>query len=331
MAVTRKDVAALAGVSPALVSYVINDGPRPVSAAARQRILDAIEQLRYRPDGLARSLRIGSTRTIALMVPDASNQFFAELARAIEDEAFASGYAVQVCNSADDSARERAYLRGLADRRVDGLLFISAIEEQDFSELTNLDIPVIAMDRARNDSPVSTVRVDNTLAAYLGTTHLLQHGHVSPALIAGPDGSVTEERHSGWLSALDEHGMRPGPVIAAPFTLAGGRDAATQLFSTTSRPTAALVSSDAQAVGALHALDLLNLHVPADAALVSIDGTQLAQFTTPTLTVIAQPILEMAHVAVEKLLRLRRHPAPPEHIELGPALRAGRSCGCNVR
>ena len=148
MAVTRNDVARRARVSPGVVSYVLNDGPRPVAKETRKRVLDAVKELGYRPDGLARSLRIGRTRTLGLVLPDASNPFFAELARAIENAAYARGHAVMVCNSADDSTREHTYIQSLADRRIDGLILISATSSQDLSDVTGISIPVVALDRS---------------------------------------------------------------------------------------------------------------------------------------------------------------------------------------
>ena len=172
MAVTRNDVARRARVSPGVVSYVLNDGPRPVAKETRKRVLDAVKELGYRPDGLARSLRIGRTRTLGLVLPDASNPFFAELARAIENAAYARGHAVMVCNSADDSTREHTYIQSLADRRIDGLILISATSSQDLSDVTGISIPVVALDRSPDESPISTIRSDNEHGAYLGATHL---------------------------------------------------------------------------------------------------------------------------------------------------------------
>lgn len=327
MPATRKDVAALAGVSTAVVSYVVNGGPRPVSAAARTKVVNAIEALGYRPDGLGRSLRTGSSNTIALMVPDASNPFFAQLARAVEDEAFGRGLAVLVCNSADDSNREASYLQGLADRRVDGLIFISAIDEQDFSALTDLGIPVVTMDRGHANATTSSVRVDNRMAAYLGTSHLLDHGHARVALIGGPRGSVADQRRAGWLSALTERGVAPSSVSTSAFTFAGGQAATLQTFGGTERPTAVLVSSDAQAIGALHSLSALGLAVPNDVAVVSIDGTELAAFTNPPLTTVSQPIVQMAQTAVQRVIDLRRDGVRGD-VEFDPALIVRRTCGC---
>jgi len=202
MAVTRNDVARRARVSPGVVSYVLNDGPRPVAKETRKRVLDAVKELGYRPDGLARSLRIGRTRTLGLVLPDASNPFFAELARAIENAAYARGHAVMVCNSADDSTREHTYIQSLADRRIDGLILISATSSQDLSDVTGISIPVVALDRSPDESPISTIRSDNEHGAYLGATHLIGHGHRRIAFVGGTDLGVTDARRRGWRRAL---------------------------------------------------------------------------------------------------------------------------------
>lgn len=324
MAITRNDVARAAGVSPAVVSYVLNDGPRPVSESARRRVLESVRVLGYRPDGLARSLRMGKTKTLGLVVPDASNPFFAELALAIEDAAYDRGFAVMVCNSADDVAREQTYIASLAERRIDGLILVSAIAGQDLSALTTLAIPVVALDRSPDDSPVSTIRADTFGGARRGTSHLLEHGHDSVALVAGPDAGVSDERRLGWIRALSEAGRAEGVSVAAPFTYAGGRAAASHLLDG-GRFTAVLVSSDIQAIGLISGLKARGLRVPEDVAVVSIDGTTAGDFAIPPLTTIAQPLGQMGERAVRHLVD---HPGQTIHIALPTDLVVRRSCGC---
>ena len=140
----------------------------------------------YRPDGLARSLRLGRSHAIGLVLPDTTNPFFAEMAQAVEDAAYVSGYAVLICTTSDDVERERAHIVNLASRRVDGLILMSARPDQDLSGFTGLGIRVVAMDRSPNDSPVSTIRINNALGARLGTKHLIEHGHQRIAIVAGP-------------------------------------------------------------------------------------------------------------------------------------------------
>ncbi|WP_344369407.1 LacI family DNA-binding transcriptional regulator [Agromyces tropicus] len=325
MAVTRNEVAREAGVSPAVVSYVLNDGPRPVSVAARTRVLDAVARLGYRPDGLARSLRVGRTHTIGLVVPDATNPFFAELARAIEDAAYRRRYAVLVCNSADDLERERSYIENLAERRIDGLILVSAVEDQDVSGLTGLSIPVVALDRSPDEVPISTIRTQNEHAAYIGTSHLIEHGHREIGLIAGPGRGVSDDRAAGWRRALAEHGLSEGPIARGEFSFDGGHEAARRLLEIGIPFTAALAASDVQAVGAASAFRAGGLAVPNGVALVSIDGTEASAYMNPPLTTVAQAIGPMADAAVQHLID---KPTEVIHWTFDNELVVRESCGC---
>lgn len=334
MAVTRNDVAKLAGVSPGVVSYVLNDGSRPVAPATRQRVLDAIKELGYRPDGLARSLRMGRTRTLGLVLPDASNPFFAELARAIENAAYSRGFAVMVCNSADDTTRERTYVQSLAERRIDGLILVSATNTQDLTDFTELAIPVVGLDRSPDESPISTIRSDNEQGAYLGARHLIEHGHERIAFVAGPDIGVTDARRQGWRRALTEARLSTAWAFSARFSFAGGYDAGDALFagrSSTAKadasPTAVLVSSDIQALGLLSGLQALDLGVPRDVAVISFDGTTAGRYAVPPLTSIAQPIAAMGAQAVTQLVE---RPSQVTHLTLENHLIVRRSCGCGA-
>ena len=324
MAVTRNDVAKSAGVSPAVVSYVLNSGPRPVSEKARARVLAAVKELGYRPDGLARSLKVGRTKTLGLVLPDASNPFFAELALAIEDAAYARGFAVMVCNSADDLEREHTYIASLAERRIDGLILISATAEQDLTDFTNLAIPIVALDRSPDESPVSTIRSDNEDGAYQGTRHLLEHGHLNIAFVGGPDAGVSDARRQGWQRALREAGSEPGRESRAPFSFEGGHAAAPTLLAGP-RPSAVLVSSDIQAIGLVSGLRRAGLSVPDDIALVSIDGTTAGKYSVPSLTSIAQPVGQMGATAVAHLID---NPREIIHLALDNRLVVRESCGC---
>ncbi|WP_278235737.1 LacI family DNA-binding transcriptional regulator [Isoptericola sp. AK164] len=317
-----------AGVSPALVSYVLNDGPRPVSAAARERVLAAVHELGYRPDGLARSLRVGRTSTLGLVVPDAVNPFFGELAHAVEDAAFGIGYAVMVCNSADSSARERTYVTSLAERRIDGLILASTSEETDLSDLTDLAIPVIALDRAPDAAPISTIRVENATGAYLGTRHLVEHAHDRIAFVGGPDTGVSTLRREGYLHALQEAGRPPWRELrTSAFTLAAGADIANELLAGDA-PTAVMVASEVQAIGLVTGLGRLGARVPGDIAVVAMDGTAAGAHASPRLTTVAQPIRRMAEMAVTHLVR---SPARVVHEALHGDLVVRESCGCPAR
>lgn len=326
MAVTRNDVARQAGVSPAVVSYVMNDGPRPVSAATRARVLEAVRILGYRPDGLARSLRLGKTKLLGLLVPDATNPFFAGLARQIEDAAYERAYGVLVCNSADDPERERGYVASLAERRVDGLIVVASTMSQDLRALTDLSIPVVALDRTPAATSVSTISVDNEQGAFDGTRHLVEHGYSAVGFVAGPESNVSDARRDGWRKALVQSGLEPGAVINAQFSYEGGRAAALSLFSER-KLRAVLVSSDIQALGVLRGLNEIGLACPIDVAIVSIDGTTAGSYAVPPLTSVEQPIAEMSVLAVEHLTAFSRDES---HRVLQTRLVTRQSCGCAV-
>ena len=182
----RKDVAELAGVSPAVVSYVLNGGPRGVAPETRARVLAAVESLAYRPNGIARSLRMSRTMTLGLVIPDSANPFFAELARAVEEAAFDAGYTLLVGNATEDEARQTTYVRTFLQRQVDGLLLVPAHGPVEcLTELRGSNTPWVVMDRRVDVADVSQVLVDSRGGAHAATSHLLGHGRRVIALSLG--------------------------------------------------------------------------------------------------------------------------------------------------
>lgn len=329
--VTRAAVALRANVSTAVVSYVLNNGPRPVAPATRERVLRAIEELGYRPNAVARALKLRRTETIGLVVPDNSNPYFAELAKAIEDRAYLAGYALVLGNSSNDAKREAAQLRTIGERQVDGLLFIGSSPHADLSQLHDSGIPVVLLDRTSDDYAFPSVVVDNRAGARAGTEHLIRHGHRRVACIAGPtDIPAAEEREAGWRQALRAHRIARGGVLErAPFTREGGYLAARRLLSLSERPTAIFASSDLQGIGALRACHEARLRVPTDIALLAFDGTQEAEYTTPPLSVVCQPIEQIAATAIQILLGVEGTDGQ-RHIVLEPSLVLRASCGCRA-
>ncbi|MFK4730532.1 LacI family DNA-binding transcriptional regulator [Agromyces mediolanus] len=323
-AATRDDVARLAGVSSAVVSYVLNDGPRPVAAATRARVLAAIAELGYRPNATARALRLRRTRTLALLVPDIGNPFFAELAKAVQAAAFARGHAVTYGDTEYDPERERAQLAALAERRPDGVLVIGGTPEL-LAPLHEAGIPLVTLDHpAEHDpgagpgsvvpgsvapgsvAPAPSVGIDDVAAARAGIRHLQEHGHERIALIAGPPGSpAARARRRAWTELvaprLDPE-LAAALVATAGYTREGGYLAAGELLDRAAAPSAVFVSADVQAIGALRAVAERGVRVPEDLAVLSFDGTTEAQFTSPPLSVIRQPLDAIAEAAVSLLL-----------------------------
>jgi LacI family transcriptional regulator len=329
--VTRDDVARYANVSSAVVSYVVNGGPRPVAASTATRVRQAIKVLGYRPNATARALRTGSTRLLGLVVPEIGNPLFAELAVAIEAVAAERGYEVLLTNSHSDPARERRLVSTLIARQVDGLLAWTMLTGSEVSLLPLDDVPTVLLNTFNAGPGFDTVGVDAEAGASLGTQHLIDHGHERIALvIGGGSASHLEARERGWTAATRSAGLGDGPIARDDFTRAGGYRAGLRLFSSPHPPGAAFVSSDMQATGVLRALDELGLRVPHDVALVSFDGTEESEYTLPRLTVVRQPVRAMAAAAVDRVLAISAD-SPKEHSLLAPRLVIGGSCGCHGR
>ncbi len=330
---TRDEVARLARTSAAVVSYVVNGGPRPVAPATRQRVLEAIEQLGYRPNGLARALRAQRSRTLGLVVPDTSNPFFAELAHAIEDASYRAGYTLLVGNASDQPTRETAYLKAFVESRVEGVLLASTgSASASIMELSQLGAAVVVIDRRLPTVPAATITTDNESGGYMATRHLIEHGHGTVACIAGPsDVTPSADRHRGWARALAEAGLPSGSelLIRSAFNEAGGYRAAKQLFQQQVTPGALFISSDTQAIGAMRAAWECGLEIPDDVALVAFDGITAAGFTTPGLATVAQPIHVLGHHAVARLMeRIAGRSTEPTEDTLAVSLVKRGSCGC---
>lgn len=327
MTIRRADVARLAGTSPAVVSYVLNGGPRGVSPQTKARVLAAIEQLGYRPNGIARSLRMNRTMTLGLVVPDNANPFFAELARAIEEASYAQGYTLLIGNAAEDDQRQSSYVRTFLARQVDGLFLVPAHGPVGcLDDLRRSGTPWVSLDRQIPGADAPAVLVDNRGGAYAATRHLIEHGRRRIACLAGPqDVMPATDRVAGWRDALAEEGVRPSAmqVWHAPFGRRAGYRAALEMLAGKEKPDALFVASDEQALGVLRAVAQLGLRCPDDVAIASFDGIAATAYAVPALTTMAQPFAEMGRAALTHLLG---RSGPTEVLPV--ALTARGSCGC---
>lgn len=304
---TIRDVARRAGVSPTTVSHVINQ-TRFVSDGVRARVLQAMYELGYRHNVLARSLRRGQTLTIGLILPDSANPFFAEIGRSIEAAAFGLGYSVMLCNTEADLGKELRYVDVLDQKQVDGIIFVASGDRSDsLGALLHRRLPVVVVDRELPDVDVDTVLADNPLGGYLATKHLTDLGHRRIACITGPSNlTPSAQRVTGYQTALAEAGLPvdEGLIVHGDFHPMSGRAAALALLDRAEPPTAIFACNDLMAMGVLRAAAEMNRRVPRDLALVGYDDIELASYTNPPLTVVAQPKVEMGRTAV-RLLTLR--------------------------
>lgn len=326
--VTRKDVARFAGVSTAVVSYVVNGGPKKVAPATEAKVQDAIRVLGYRPNAAARALKLGSTETIGLVIPDNGNPFFALLAHAVEDAAAELGYTLLLTNSDGNLGKERRNIRNLAARQVDGVVLSSVLMEPDLAELESAEIPAVLLNHSADAPGFNSVGVDLEAGARSAVEHLISHGHSSIALAMGTNtGNFLDGREQGWLAALASAGLPEGPIIRSPFTREGGYLAGRRLLASASKPTAIFASSDLQAIGILRALHEAGISVPEDIAMASFDGSAEAEYSWPPLTTVKQPAKAMAEAAVRALIGDSRS-QDFEHLIFPTELQIRRSCGC---
>ncbi|WP_116947382.1 LacI family DNA-binding transcriptional regulator [Jiangella endophytica] len=321
---TRTDVARLAGVSTAVVSYVTNDGPRPVAAATREKVLAAMRELDYRPNAVARALRLQRAQAVGLVVPDVSNTYFGALARELSNQAFTAGYALLLGDSDDDPERERAQIESLVSHQIDGLIIVSLAPDS-VAEVNGT--PTVYLNQRSQPGQLSVI-VDNEGGARLAVSHLLGHGLRRIAHLGGRAGAPgADERRAGWEATLSEAGSPADPALLrqAEYSRVAGHEAAIDLLTREPRPDAVFVASDVQALGLLAAARELAISVPHDLAVVSFDGTDDAVFSDPPLTAVEQPVPAIAEAALQAVLG-RTAPASAGHVPVRLVVRA--SCGC---
>ncbi len=326
-----KDVAALAGVSPATVSRVINKHPH-ISPETRAKVLAAIEQLGYEPSRVAQRLRMGMTRIFGLILSDVTNPFFTAAVRGIEDVAYAREYSVLLCNADEQPEREALYTRVLLAEKVAGVI-ISPTDERCTTCAAFLErgIPVVAMDRRIRGLAIDTVVVDNIEGAYQAVSHLIRLGHRRIGLIGGRlEISTGRERQEGYLKALRDHGIPVDPELirVGDFKQESGYRLACELLSLPDRPTAIFAANNLMTLGALNAIHKKGLAIPRDVAIVGFDDMPWAASLNPALTAVAQPAYELGRTAAELLLaRIADPNRPAQEVILHTQLIIRQSCG----
>lgn len=309
-----RQVAECAQVSITTVSHVINE-TRPVSDELRGRVLTAIDELGYQPNRLARSLRQGTTHTLGMITPDNTNPFFAEVARGIEDTAFEHGYSLILGNSDGDLEKELLYTEVLAEKQVDGILFVAAGgSAKHIRALQEQDIPVVVVDRELLDLDVDSILTDNTGGALLAIQHLVDLDHRRIGCITGPsDLTPSADRVVGYRQALAAAGIPidESLILKGDFRYEGGWQAAHQLLTMGEPPTAIFACNDLMAIGVITAARELGHQVPAELSIVGFDDIALASYANPPLTTIAQPRYEMGVLAARMLLERMCEPEMP--------------------
>jgi LacI family transcriptional regulator len=316
VAVTMADVARRAKTSVAVVSYVLNDGPRPVAAATRARVLAAATDLGYRRDRVAAALRSGSSGLIGLVLPDPGNPYFATLGRRLEEALARAGRLTVVANSGYDPHRQADAIEKFLAARVDGVIIVSAAGAGDPAGVARAaGTPVVYVHHRPHRSPTALVAADHTAAVSIAAEHLREHGYDRVALLAG----LTDAGPAGAMVAAWR-----GELLRGECTREAAARLTEDLAAQGRLPRGLVTATDEQAIGVLAAAARLGHTVPDRLAIVSCDGSPDTGFTVPALTVVEQPLTEMARHAVRRLLR-EPDTAPGS---LRARLVVRRSCGC---
>jgi LacI family transcriptional regulator len=336
---TMADVARSAGVSVATVSHVLN-GTRPVLPHTRQAVLDAVEELGYTPNTLARSLVTARTRSIGLAVSAISNPYFTEILQGVESAALQAGYSLLIADPHDDPEHERKVVQLLHERRVDGMIVAPSPDPRGLlAYLGRHHVPAVFLDRLV-DTPgaVGGPRFDQVCAdsaepASRLVTHLAGLGHRRIGLVAGLPGlSTTTERIMGYRSGLAFAGLPYDErlLVHGDSESPGAEQATAALLGLGVPPTALVTGNNAMTIGVLRALRAHGLSVPGDIALCCFDDFAWADLFSPRLTAIAQPSKDIGAQAVRVLLeRLAEPDRPARTVRLPCTFVHRTSCGCS--
>jgi LacI family transcriptional regulator len=328
---TVKEVAERAGVSAASVSRALS-GTRGVREPVRSRILEAAQELSYRPNRAARDLRVRSSRAVGVLIPDIENPFFTSLVCGIEDVLRKTDYSLLLASYSEDPDLEERRLEVFRAEGVRGLIFAaSRTPSRLYAELAKSGMALVAVSRDVPRLPADQVTVANQEGAHAATSHLIQLGHNRIAIINGPLVFTTaRDRQAGYEQALREAGIAIDErlVVHSDFRQSGGYTGMRQLLELPSPPTAVFTGSNLLTLGALQAIHERHLTIPNDIAIVGFDDLPWATSLRPPLTTVAQPSFDVGRTAAELLMaRVREPDLPRRQVMLETKLIIRSSCG----
>lgn len=322
---TLKDVAQLAGVSTATVSYALS-GKRTISESTKQRINEAIAQLDYVPDLNARGLSMRDSKLIGVVVPQTEpgerlmfqNSFYSEILGSIEYYARQQGYHILI--SATDA--NESYLTLAKKRNLDGIIVIGMYPDEFYQQMKKTQIPIVLIDSYCNDHYYHNIRIDDAYGSYLATHYMLENGHKDVAFFAGQlkENGVMKKRLLGYQQALEEFQIpyRKEYVFEGQIDYNSGIKLAEKLMVSKLPATAIVAAADILAIGAIKGLFEAGKKVPDDYSIVGFDDVEISQYVTPGLTTVRQQISFKGQKAVELLLKHIQDPNLPKQEEVIP-------------
>ncbi len=308
--VSIKDIAREAGVSTTTVSFVLNGKAeeKRISPDLKNKILKLAQSLNYKPNQLARGLRTGSTQTVALIVEDISNIFFANISKVIEDELDRFGYRLMYCSTENNDKKAVAIMEMLLQRQIDGFIITPTIGIRKILEqLAANQAAMVLIDRYFPDLPISYVAVDNYAGAFQSVAFMINQGYSNIGIVTIEYEQVQmERRYQGYEDALRAHDIpiKPNLIQKIPFGLAA-TDAVEAISNFVSREpamNAIFFTTNYLGTYGIESLKLLRKNIPSDMAVISFDDSDLFRLNSPSITVVRQPFEEIGHNAVRIIL-----------------------------
>ena len=322
---TIKDVARHAGVSTSTVSHVLNN-TRYVSEDVSARVQAAVEELRYAPSALARSLKVQSTKTFGMLVTTSTNPLFGEVLKGVERRCYEHGYNLILCNTEGDVTRMHANLDTLLQKRVDGLMLMcSEVESQGFNLFErHKPVPTVVMDWGPTNFSCDKIQDNSHRGGYMATQYLIAKGHTEIGCITGIlDKLTAQQRFAGFKQAMQEANLAINPnwVTAGNFECEGGEQAFAEMYANGPLPTALFVCNDMMAMSVINSASKKGISVPQDLSIIGYDDIKLAKYITPSLTTIHQPKHRLGKKAVDMLLeQINSKTESNQIVELEPTL-----------
>lgn len=322
--VSIKDIATKVGVSAALVSYVLNgkEKEKRVGKEVVEKIRQAADELNYRPNQIARSLRKGSTNTIGLIVADIANPFFGQLARIIEDEASRYNYVVILGSSDEDCTKSASLIETFLNRQVDGFLLIpSDGDDQLVQSLIQRNVPLVLIDRQFPEISCNHVVLDNHRATCNATLHLINKGYQKITMVAYKSLlSHMQERISGYLEGMASQNRNEFISLEEIDYHTGNFEKRMDEIISRKETEAILFATNTLSIAGMYAIRRNNLRVPDDLAVIGFDGNEAFDFFTPPITYIEQPLAEIGKEAVRILLDQIRGTEKICRVRIAPKL-----------
>jgi DNA-binding LacI/PurR family transcriptional regulator len=331
MPITIREVAEAAGVSIATVSRVLNNKPHPVGEATRQRILSLAEELGYRPNQAARSLRTERSATIGIITDNIDSPHTTMIIRGIQDRVKQEGYICVVISADWDPKVEREAIHDLASRSIDGIIFAETWHRSANEILALSNKPFVFVHRQFGSEHPHSVTPDEIYGARLAMGHLMQLGHRRIGYINGPaEYYASADRLAGYCLELAEHGIAydEALVTQGDWQVESGYAAAVALLRTEPRPTAIFAGNDLMAAGAMYAVFDAGLRVPQDMAVVGYDNREIARIFRPAMTTVILPLYGMGEASAQMLLDLLAGNGEPQaEVKIRGRLIIRASCG----